>query len=378
MGANSLIPRPLRATTAALALAALILVLFAGAAQALPRTFWGVVPQKTPTAEQFQRLARGKVGSIRIPIPWSNVQPTQLGDPNWAGVDALVAGAANAGIDVLPFVVDAPPWAVATDKAVASQPPMTLPVKTGAQRSAWSHFLTLAVERYGPGGTFWSENPTLPVRPIHSWQIWNEENFFYFVGRPNPADYGQLVRISDAAISAVDPTAKIVLGGLFGWPSEARSKAKPVKAYYAADFLKRMYRATPGIKSRFDAVSLHPYTGDYKYLTPQIEEVREGLKASGDAGVPLWITELGWSSQPRSASNGFAKGPAGQAQQLTSAFNLLRGKRSKWHIERVYWFSVDDQPGVCNFCDGSGLFGPGFKPKKAWSAYVKFTGGRAS
>jgi hypothetical protein len=47
----------------------------------------------------------------------------------------------------------------------------------------------------------------------------------------------------------------------------------------------------------------------------------------------------------------------------------------KWKLQRVYWFSVDDDPGACNFCDGSGLFGKGFIPKKSWFAYVKFAGG---
>ena len=47
----------------------------------------------------------------------------------------------------------------------------------------------------------------------------------------------------------------------------------------------------------------------------------------------------------------------------------------KWKLKRVYWFSVDDQTGVCNFCDGSGLFAQGFVPKKSWFAYVKFAGG---
>jgi hypothetical protein len=367
-----------RAWAAAAVLAALLLGASAQAAQALPRTFWGVVPQAIPSAEQFQRLARGKVGSMRIPVPWGNVQPNENGAPNWTGVDALVEGAALAGIDVLPFVFDAPPWAVATDKRVASRPPMTLPVKTGKQRAAWSSFLTMAVQRYGPGGAFWTENPGVPPRPIRSWQIWNEANFLYFVGRPNPADYGKLVKISDAAISAVDPTAKVVLGGLFGWPAEARSKKHPRKAYYAAEFLERMYRATPGVKARFDAVALHPYTSAYQSLTPQTEEVRDALKASGDASVPLWVTELGWSSKPPSQGNSFAKGRSGQVKQLRGAFSLLRQKRSKWRIQRVYWFSVDDQAGVCNFCDGSGLFGPGFTPKPAWNAYVGFTGGKAS
>lgn len=368
----------LRAAVVAVALSTVLLTLTASAATALPRTFWGVVPQETPSTEQFQRLSTGKVGSIRVPIPWNAIQTIEGGKPNWEGVDVMIKGAALAGIDVLPFIFSAPSWAVAVDHKVASRPPMTLPVKTGAQRAAWRSFLMQAVERYGPGGDFWAENPAVPPRPVRNWQIWNEANFFYFVGRPNPADYGKLVKLSDAAISAVDPSAKIVLGGLFGWPAEARLKAKPAKAYYASDFLERMYRSTPGVKARFDAVALHPYTSRYQSLTPQIEEVQDGLKAGGDPNVPLWITELGWSSKPKSAGNSFAKGTAGQATQLKGAFSLLRSNRAKWHIQRVYWFSITDQTGVCNFCDGSGLFaGPGFTPKPAWRAYVKFTGGRA-
>jgi polysaccharide biosynthesis protein PslG len=367
----------LRAWSAALAIATVGLGVAASPAAAVPKTFWGVVPQATPTTEQFLRLQRGRVGSIRIPVPWSAIQPVQGGVPEWQGVDALVRGAAIAGIDVLPFVSSAPSWAVAVDRSIASQPPVTLPVKTGAQRAAWTSFLTMAVERYGPGGTFWSENPTVPVRPIRAWQIWNEENFLYFVARPNPADYGKLVKLSDTAIHAVDPGAKVVLGGMFAYPKEARSRAKPAKAYFATDFLERMYKRTPGVKSRFDAVALHPYTSDFHLLAPQIEEVRKTLSESKDPTKAIWITELGWSSKPPSSTNSFAKGPSGQAKQLKGAFGLLRKRAAKWRIERVYWFSIDDQRGVCNFCDGSGLFGPGFTPKPAWNAFVGFTGGQA-
>jgi hypothetical protein len=366
-----------RAWAAAAAIAVVGLGASASAAEAVPKTFWGVVPQATPTTEQFLRLQRGGVGSIRIPIAWNAIQTTKGGVPDWTGVDALVRGAAAARIDVLPFVFGAPPWAVATDTSISSRPPKTLPVKTGAQRAAWTSFLTMTIQRYGPGGSFWAENPTVPPRPIRSWQIWNEENFFYFVARPNPADYGKLVKISDSAIHAVDPGAKTVLGGMFALPNEARLKTKPPKAYFATEFLERMYATTPGIKSRFDAISLHPYTRTYQRLMPQIEEVRDVLVASNDPGKALWITELGWSSQPPTFSNVFAKGIAGQAAQLRGAFTLLRNKARKWHLQRVYWFSVDDQPGACNFCDGSGLFAAGFKPKRAWYEFVRFSGGQA-
>ena len=69
------------------------------------------------------------------------------------------------------------------------------------------------------------------------------------------------------------------------------------------------------------------------------------------------------------------EGPSGQAAQLKGAFTLLLANQVKWKLKSIYWYSVDDNAAICNFCDGSGLFGPGFKPKPAWKQYVHFTGG---
>ncbi len=370
-----------RAWTAVLALAAVGTGASASTAAAVPVKFWGIVPQATPTTDQFQRLKSGGVGSIRIPISWGAVQSEKDGALDWSHVDSLVKGAAQAGIEVLPFVWDAPSWAVARAAVPGSggtvTAPMTLPVKTGAQRSAWTNFLTLVVSRYGPNGGFWAENPTVPPRPIRTWQIWNEQNFKYFVVRPNPTDYGKLVKISHTTIKSIDGGAKIVLGGMFASPWEARFKSRPPQAYFAPDFLNRMYKTTPGVKGKFNGVALHPYTTIYQYLTPELTKIRAVLKSNHDAGKGLWITELGWSSKPPSGGNSFAKGVQGQARQLKGAFGVLRKNQVKWRLRRIYWFSVDDQTGACNFCDGSGLFGAGFTPKPAWSAFVRFSGGSA-
>jgi hypothetical protein len=357
----------------------LVLAIGASVAEALPRTFWGVVPQATPNFEQLQRLGRGGVGTVRIPVVWPAVQPVRNGILNWSGVDAQVENASRAGIAVMPFLVGAPSWAVPLIPVPGSgnsvKASRNLPA-SGAAARGWSNFVSAAVARYGPGGSFWVEHPTVPPHPIAAWQIWNEENFEYFVARPNPAEYGKLVKLSSSAIKAVDPAARVVLGGLFARPREAEFKRKPPLAYFATDFIDQMYERTPGIKSSFQGVALHPYTSTYKRLTPYIEELRTVMKANHDAGKGLWITELGWSSQRPSVGNSFAKGRQGQATQLKGAFNLLRSKQAKWHLQQVDWFSVDDQVGACNFCDGSGLFGKGFVPKPAWFAFTHFTGGR--
>ncbi len=374
--------RPLgqaRAWMAAIAVSVAGLAALAPSAGAVPGDFWGVSPQAIPSVEQFQRLRSGGVDSVRIPISWASVQPASGSEANFTAPDQFVAGATAAGIKVLPFVYDAPSWAVKRTVVPGSggnvKAVKTLPVKTGAQRTAWASFLKLVVARYGPGGAFWAANPTLPESPVRTWQVWNEQNFKYFVVRPSPSDYGKLVNISYAAIKGVDRGAKLILGGMFAQPNEARLKVKPPQAYYAADFLDQLYRTTPGIKKKFVGVALHPYTTEYQRLTPDIEEFRAILKANHDAGKGLWITEIGWSSQPRAGHDGFAKGPKGQVTQLKGAFNLFVRNQVKWHLKQIYWFSVDDQPGICNFCDGTGLFGEGFAPKKSWFAYVKFAGG---
>jgi hypothetical protein len=348
---------------------------FASVAGAVPAQFWGVVPQATPTAEQLQRLKLGGVDTVRTPVGWPSVQPTAGGPLDWSATDAIVKADSIAGLEVLPFLSGAPSWAVPVDRRWGS--PTNLPVRTGLQRSGWSNFVQQAVLRYGPNGSFWAENPEVPKRPIRTWQIWNEENFKYFVARPNPAEYGKLVKLSYAAIKSADPGAQIVLGGMFARPIEATRNLKPPQAYFATDFLDQMYETTPGIKSKFNGIALHPYSGSYKSLTPDIEEIRAILKQNHDAAKGLWITELGWSSGPPSSdgSNSFAKGPKGQVTQLKGAFGLLTANQAKWKIKRVFWFSVDDQAGSCNFCDGSGLFGKGFVAKPSWKAYVKFAGG---
>jgi hypothetical protein len=359
--------------SAALALTA------ASEARAVPARFWGAVPQGGLTEAQLRRLHRGGVDAIRLPLSWAGVQPTPRAELQWSGIDGWVEAAARSRLEVLPFLYDSPRWAVRTVPVPgthrAAWAPRHLPVGGRAGRE-WARFVRAAAERYGTRGSFWREHPLIPRMPIHTWQIWNEENFKYFVARPNPTEYGRLVRRSDRALNAGDPRGRLLLGGLFARPAEARLRVRPPQAYTAADFLRIMYRRTPGIASHFDGVALHPYATYYGWLAAEIEETRQVLRQARDARKPLWITELGWSSGRPSLGDSFAKGWFGQARQLRGAFRVLTHNQRRWHLRRLYWFSVTDQAGSCNFCDGSGLFGRHFRPKPSWRAYVHFAGGR--
>ncbi len=376
--ASGKLTRMVRAWTALGALAA-VFTIFASAAQALPAGFWGVVPQSNLSAEQYQRLGNGGAESIRIPVGWGSVQTVKGGAFDWRSFDSQVEEAAKAGIKVLPFLSGAPEWAVPTKKVSGAGgllTPAYLPV-SGAARTGWAAFMTAAVARYGPSGSFWSEHPGIPQRPIRSWQIWNEPNFKYFIAKPNPAEYGKLVKISYTALKAADPGAQVVLAGLFARPKGARNAAGKHKSlnWYASDFLEQMYKTTPGLKTRYSGAALHPYTINARELPEVTEEFRNVLAENKDGGKPLWITELGWSAGPKSSGNLFAKGPAGQARELKTSLTTFRNKQVKWKVKSVFWFSVDDAPGACNFCSHSGLFAPGFVPRKSWFEFVKLTDG---
>jgi hypothetical protein len=321
-----------------------------------PSTFFGIDPQTTLTQADLARMHRGGIGSLRIPVPWSEIQPTSGASFDWSQLDSLVNLAEQNGVSIFPFVYSTPHWVAAK--------PTTLPVSTAEQRGAWQGFLHALVNRYGPGGSVGSI-------PIRNWQIWNEENFFPFAQPVSAAGYAKLVKLSAAAIRAEDPGAKVILGGLF-----ARPKGKPSRAQSADSFLNRLYRSG-GIKASFDGVALHPYAPDTAALRRYTEDLRAVVKKHGDGGTPLYITEMGWGSQSHSKVS-FEKGPKGQSRELRDAYGYLIKNRGKLNLRGVYWFSWKDTHGTCNFCDSVGLFkaGSAFKPKPAWFTFVKFTGGR--
>jgi hypothetical protein len=70
-------------------------------------------------------------------------------------------------------------------------------------------FGALLVHRYGPDGTFWSQNPDVQKLPIRSWQIWNEPNLKAYRGRaPNAKQYAKLLRAAARPIRPPTPAPR--------------------------------------------------------------------------------------------------------------------------------------------------------------------------
>jgi len=333
-----------------------------------PRSFFGIAPQSTLTEADAEYMSAGGIGSVRWPLPWSGVQPTEKGGYQWGGTDEVVANAARAGLTVLPFLYATPTW--------LAPKYTTLPVANARQRAAWAAFVAAAVERYGPNGTFWREHgpgtaAPLPKTPIRTWQIWNEANFFYFAYPVSPSHYAQTLKLAHDAAKAVDPGAKILLSGLFGEPFPGPPKGMP-----ATQFLEALYRV-PGIKADFDGVALHPYAVDAETLAEMTEAMREVMLENHDPSTGLYLTEMGWGSQNDYQQVAFEQGTSGQVRQLRDSYGFLLENRIRLNLKGAYWFSWQDLSESCNFCDSVGLFrgGKRLKPKAAWHAFVEITGG---
>jgi hypothetical protein len=343
-------------------LALAVLALMAPAARAyLPPGFIGISPQTAANSADFKLMRQAGVDNVRLPLDWSQIEGRSplVSEPNWASFDRDVELAAEAGIQVTPFVLGTPDW-------VASQP-IDLPVGSSWQRWAWTSFLREAAERYGGGGSFWREHPDLPYLPIRMWEIWNEENIVTFADHPDPARFAVLIRISGRVLHRTDPGSKVIIGGFFGRPLQIPPNVA------SGDFLSRLYRAR-NVKPYFDGVGLHPYVADARAMAAQLANLHRIMRLHHDGQTPLYVTELGWGSS--SGPTRWERGLYGQAQEMGEAFRILSRGRLRWNVGGAWWFTwADSDEGVCGFCRSAGLLTERRRAKPSWYRFNAWTGG---
>jgi polysaccharide biosynthesis protein PslG len=346
----------------------------ATAPAAVGRDFYGVISINSLTASDFDAMGQAKVGTLRTILYWPAIEPTP-GQYNWSELDMMVGQAAQNGIEVLPFVYGTPGWVgVDCHGLSGSECERVPPIDSDAARDAWKGFLRAVAQRYGPGGAFWQENPALPNFAITLWQIWNEPSSpTYWAPKPSTRKYAKLVQISDAAISEVDPNAKILLAGLFGTP-QGDSGSRNVMW----KFLGRLYKVN-GFKKHFHAIALHPYSPNLEGIEFQLRKAFQKVKKYRDNNVGVWISEIGWGSDPPTPDKPLIKGPEGQKRLLEKSFSFLLKHRREWNIEGLVWYSWQDPTGTpqtgCAFCSSSGLFEEDGSKKPAYDAFVRITGG---
>jgi hypothetical protein len=363
--------------TAAVAIIAIVLAASSGSGsepEEVPPGFYGISSQTPLAGEDFERMGQGRVGTLRIVLPWSAIDPTPAEDDfDFSTVDPIVLAAAEQDIQILPFFFGTPEWAATELDGHASCDEDCGPYapRSDAALAAWGEFVGAAVDRYGPGGELWAQYRDSPAHPIRTWQIWNEQNSATFY-RPEPSisGYVKLLEVSEEGIHERDPEAEIVLGGMFGTPPDAGERADT-----AWQYLRELYE-TEAAADLFDGVASHPYAANVDKVESQVELLHDEVVRAGDSEAGLWVTELGWASD--GPDHPLNRGPEGQAERLTEAFELLLANRAEWNVEGVTWYSWRDAhgPGLCDWCGGSGLFAEDtLEPKPSWTAFTELTGG---
>lgn len=316
----------------------------------------GVAPAEEPTAADLRGMSAAGVGFVRLTISQEVVASQPGGGYDWSAIDREMTALGAAGITPLPTLIgnrDLVGGISADPDALAG----------------WGRFVAAAVQRYGRAGTLWDGLPPTVADPPRWWQVWNEQNApAFWRPQPSPRDYASLLAVSAQAIRGSDPSAAVLLGGMFGHPLNSRG-------IDAADFLARLYEI-PGAAAHFDAIAAHPYAADLAGVAKQVDALRAVALAAGDPEVPLWVTELGWSSvpDPRPQWAGYSRTPEGQAEMLSAAGALMLKEAERWNLAGFTWYTWRDPGGsVCPFCLDAGLLEHDGTPKPALAAFTALT-----
>ncbi len=261
-------------------------------------------PAAPPWDPYLSALAADGVGEARNDAPWYWVQPSQssqLSDSsNWLQMDTVVTALASNHLRWQPVIDLAPPWAAQTPYTPSGCAPVETRYLPPADPAQYAAFAGAIAARYGPGGTFWADNPTLPYLPVTRYEIWNEPNVdAYWNNAPSATQYVTMYNDARAAIDAADPTAQVLVGGIV-WGGEVNCVASVTND---ASYIEGLF-AAGGSGWQPDGIAVHPYGPAVLNIVANLRREQQALQAAGATNVPLEQTELGWPVAPTDAPAG--------------------------------------------------------------------------
>jgi FG-GAP-like repeat len=298
---------------------------------------------------------------------------------HWETYDQIFAIAAKHGSTVLPVL------------AAQSNPnPQGFPTEAEYEDPAWEEWIYASVGRYGYGGDFWDENPTLPYKPVEAWEVWNEANLAANnpqssqkeceeIGQPfeaewntcvQPHAYGRFLRAVGpdlrAAQEATEPNApapEVLFSGVApSWQS----------------FVEEAHEVS-GVASAFDGMSIHPYGSTAANSVSQIAETREMLDDLGATDKSIWVTEMGWAvDDPEMDPGEFSVSDAQAASRLEESFDWIKAESEDLNIRAIIYYNNRDIP-LGGFYDNTwmafcGLRNRAGENRLLWTAYREETG----
>jgi hypothetical protein len=295
----------------------------------------------------LQAMAAAGVETVRSDAVWAWVEPyppvAGVHRYDWSTLDGIVAGYASRGLRWAPIVDFSVPW----DRLVAGQN-----ISPPAGLDNYVAYAAALAARYGDGGSFWSSNPTLPYVPVHSWEIWNEENSSgFWQPAPDPSRYADLYRAARRAIQAVQTRATVFVGGLV--PNGAD------------EFLAAMVAHRPDLIRQLDGVAFHPYAATADDAVALVVSLRHELVALRMPTASIAITEVGWPT----AGSAWAVSDAQRAAFLSSLDDRLA--RSNCGVSSFSPHTlVTAEQDPSNHEDWYGLYHPDGSPSASALAYA--------
>lgn len=328
-------------------------------AASAPADFTGLGDWAWPSEKTLAEQSASGLRSWRVGFVWDWVEHTP-GRLAWGGYDDLVANAAKNRVSLLFAINGCAAWACGQTRTAPQTP---------EQHAAFQAFMTKAVQRYGAGGSFWAERPSLTPVSI-SWQVWNEVNVGQDWIKPTAADYQSFLSATSKTIKSVDPSATVVTSGLAEFPANSDGATMTT-------FLTALER-DPAFRSSADVVALHGYAANPAGLVRILDRARSIMRAAGDER-PIWITELGWASG--GPAHPFVSDQGTQAQYLRDAYDTMVACRSRWNLQRAMWFSYSDiAPAALGEGDywgmHTGLRQADGAAKPVMDAFAEYVGGR--
>lgn len=270
------------------------------------------------------------VDLVREELPWRLVEPEQ-GRFDWRQTDALMEAASRRGIDVLGILAYSAPWASSDPEGDDHRYPPRDPAD-------YARYAAAVVGRYGPEGSFWRERGELERRPLRAVELWNEPwAHSTWKPDPDPEAYARLVRAAAEAIRAVEPETTIAIAGDL---LQVRTDGAVV------GWLDELLQVDPTLPRAVDAYSVHPYpdprtAGPYDDREdPRWDFRRIELLREIDDSLPVWITEIGWSTADTDDS-------VSEEVQAEYIEGTIRRAFAEWgdDVERLYVYSFDRDTG---------------------------------
>ncbi len=292
---------------------------------------------------------------VKQEFAWREIEPVNKGEFDWSRTDRIMDQIDTHGLKVIVRLGVQPQWAGGGYPEVG--PPNNL--------QDFADYATAVATRY--------------KGRIDAYQIWNEPNLAREWGNrpPSASEYTEMLRVTSAALKAVDSNALIISAGMA--PTTRNDDVARPDVYY----IQEMYDA--GAAPYFDALGAHapgyaspPETdpadialtpglanpGDFKeennvpeelrrvYGFRHVEDIREIMVRNGDEAKQVVLLEFGWTIDPRPNSPyaWHAVTPEQQAQYFERAYAYAKENWQPWigvmsliYVANPQWTMDDEQ-----------------------------------